>query len=127
MPDNRKTGDIRQTWITPTTKQKYGTLNGDTKEWFLLDWYELPGSDLLWHRWQSREQRDNPSFDWFKHGNVRFVIENTRGMSELRRLTGFGANLRIEWICDKSEPRLTRDTFCGFERYMMRVQEPNAE
>lgn len=83
------------------TSNSYGTLNGETREWFLLDWKQLPDG-VMWH--QTEDQ------------NVRYTVFNTRGVSQLRRLTGFGDKLLVERVSEKVEPYVSRETFCSFER-----------
>ena len=93
-----------------STTINYGTLNGETREWFLLDWKQLPDG-VMWH--QTEDQ------------NVRYTIINTRGVSQLRRLTGFGDKLLIERVSEKDEPYVSRETFCSFERDILVNQTIN--
>jgi len=95
--------------MTDNNTTQYGSLNGETREWFLLDWRSLDGDELMWYR-------SNPWAD-------RYVIENTKGVSKLRRLTGSGASFHSERIAEKDEQRLTRGTFCGFERLVIQMED----
>jgi len=85
--------------------EKYGTLDGETREWFRLDWRKL--DDVMWHR------TTDP--------NVRFTIINTGGVSQLRRLTGCGDSLLIERISEVDEPYTSRWTFIRFEDDILRL------
>ena len=84
--------------------------NGPTlaiSPYLVFDWEELPGKNgLLWYR--------DPSFP-----SVRWILENYRGKTELRRISGYGSTFQSEVrMVFKNRSGVVLDDHIAAEEYM---------